>query len=279
MTNKKTSEGQAGADERLKTTAYDRVSSWILTLLVVVGLAVGLLWLAWWTARRETPQTAVPVVPEQINTEEDFDLPTALAGPPSPAELQKEIPWPQQEISPSLNLLAEVVRQQPERWEEPTWNRPGGQGGSGQTLGGRALGWEIRFDPGNTLETYAKQLDFFGIELGVLLPNNQILYVADLSKAQPTVRQGPADQELRYYFTWRQGELLSADRELLSKAGVDPKDRLILKFLPDKWAAYLAELEKKHAADKKQKIHKTRFGVRPAGEEGYEFYVLEQTYR
>ncbi len=279
MAAKKTPEGQAAQSERLKTTAYDRLASWILTFLVVVGLAVGLLWLAWWTTRRSVPQTAVPIIQEQINTEEDFSIPTALAGPPTPAELQKEIPWPHQEIGPSLALLSQVIRHQADRWDDPTLTQPGGQGGTGPTRTGRPLGWEIRFDPGNTLETYAKQLDFFGIELGVLLPDNQILYVAELSKAQPTVRQGPADQETRYYFTWRQGELLAADRQLLAKAGVDPKDRLILKFLPDKWAAHLAELEKQYAADKKQKVRKTRFGVRSAGEEGYEFYVIDQFYR
>ena len=64
-------------------------------------------------------------------------------------------------------------------------------------------------------------------------------------------------------------------RELLAKAGVDPKDRLILKFLSEKWVQRLAELEKLHAADKYPQVRKTRFGVRSAGE-GYEFYVMEQ---
>jgi len=281
MGDRKIPDRETAPADRLKTTAYDRVASWILTLLVLVGLTVGVLWLAWWTGRRLTPQTAVPVIPEQINTDEDLNFPTALAGAPSPAELQKEIPWPQQDVGASLAVVTQVVRRQADRWDDLTL-AGSGQGGTGQSPGGRPLRWEIRFDPGNTLETYAKQLDFFGIELGVLLPDNHLLYIRDLSKAQPTVRQGPADRETRYYFTWRQGELVSADMELLHKAlgnqAQTLKDRLLLKFLPDQWAAHLAELEKQYAADKTKKIRKTRFGIRPAGE-GYEFYVMEQTYR
>lgn len=278
MAGQSISERPSGSTERLKTRAYDRVSSWILTLLVVVGLAVGVLWVAWWTGRQRPAQTAVPVIQEQINTDENLDINVALAGPPSPTELQKEVRWPQQEIGRTVSLLSQLVRWEGPRWEEGTWEQPAGQGGTDTRRGGRSLGWEIRFDPGNTLETYAKQLDFFGIELGVLLPDNQILYVGNLSKAEPTLRQGPADQESRYYFTWRQGELLAADRELLRKAGVDPKDRLILKFLPDKWVAELLRLEKQQAGQKGQNVRETRFGIRAAGE-GYEFYVLEQIYR
>jgi len=281
MENRKTSDQQAGPAKGLKVSIDARMIRWMLALPVLVGLAVGALWLAGGKGRRPAPQTAAPVIPEQIDAEEDLDAPTALAGAPSPAELQKDIPWPQQDVGVSLAVLSQVVRRQADRWDDPTL-AGSSRSGDGQSPGTRSLRWEIRFDPGNTLETYAKQLDFFGIELGVLLPDNQILYISELSKAQPTVRQGPADRETRYYFTWRQGELASADLELVHKALGNQvqklQDRLILKFLPDQWAAQLAELEKQHAADKNQKIRKTRFGVRPAGE-GYEFYVMEQTYR
>lgn len=281
MSVQKASEGQRSVETRLRTTPYDRVSSWILTLLVVVGLSVGVLGVAWWTALRLAPQTAVPVVLEEIGTGEGLAAEGPALDSPSMEQLQQEVDWPRQEIGPTLAILPKVVAQEANRWDDPAMERAGqigGQGGTGRKRGGRSRGWEIRFDPGNTLETYAKQLDFFGIELGVLLPDNQVLYVSDLSKPQPTVRKGPADQESRYYFTWRQGELQTADHELLTKAGVDPKDHLILKFLPEKWTQQLAGLEKAHAADKLENIRKTRFGVRKAGD-GYEFYVIEQIYR
>jgi len=273
MAIRKAAETTFAPSDRLKTTAYDRASSWILTLLVVVGLSVGVLGLAWWTARRQAPQTAVPILRDEIGVGDGLAADGPLLEPPSLEQVQQEVDWPQQEIGSTLAMLSQAAKQAG-RWDHAARQRSGG-GGTGLKPGGRGRGWEIRFDPGSTLETYAKQLDFFGIELGVLLPDNQLLYVSNLSKAQPTVRRGPADQEPRYYFTWRQGELLAADRELLAKAGVDPKDRLILKFLSEKWVQRLAELEKLHAADKYPQVRKTRFGVRSAGE-GYEFYVMEQ---
>jgi len=277
MAVQKPTGAQPAPEERLKTSSYDRASSWILTLLVVVGLSVGVLGLAWWTARRQAPQTAAPVVRDEIGVGEGLAAEGPLLESPSMEQIQQEVDWPRQEIGPTLALLSQVAVRETHRWDHPAMERGGG-GGTGQKGGGRGRAWEIRFDPGNTLESYAKQLDFFGIEFGVLLPDNELLYVAALSKAQPTVRRGPADQEPRYYFTWRQGELLKADRELLAKAGVDPKDRLILKFLPEQWFQRLAELEKAHAADKLPKVRKTRFGVRSAGD-GYEFYVMEQIYK
>ena len=36
----------------------------------------------------------------------------------------------------------------------------------------------------NTLDAYARQLDFFKIELGVLLPDNKIVYAYNLAKSQ-----------------------------------------------------------------------------------------------
>ena len=59
--------------------------------------------------------------------------------------------------------------------DEMKAGRGGGSRGDGRTPGfGRGSGsgvarrWEVRFIEGNTLQTYARQLDFFEIELGVL---------------------------------------------------------------------------------------------------------------
>ena len=52
-------------------------------------------------------------------------------------------------------------------------------------------------------------------------------------------------------------------------------ERIVLKILPLKVAAKLAELEKASAGDQLDDVRKTRFGVRDAGD-GYEFYVIEQ---
>jgi hypothetical protein len=138
-----------------------------------------------------------------------------------------------------------------------------------------ARNWELHFLRGSTLENYARQLDHFGIELGVLLPGNKLVYAASVSKPKPQSRNGRADAEKRYYLTWRESEAQQADRELLARAGVPSEGLVILKFLPPALETQLAELEKQHAAGRPGAIQKTSFGVRVEGD-GYALHVIEQ---
>jgi hypothetical protein len=134
---------------------------------------------------------------------------------------------------------------------------------------------EIAFAKGD-LNLYARQLDFFGIELGVLRENNTIVYASNFSKAKPDTRINTDPPSENRYFLWRKDEFQGANRELLRRAGIDAGDQLILKFLPPTTEAQLIDLETGYpGADLKKKLDKTRFGVRATGK-GFSFYVLEQ---
>ena len=141
-----------------------------------------------------------------------------------------------------------------------------------------SAGWEVQFPRGNTIETYARILDFFGFELGVMQPNGTILYVYSLSKEKPDTRSGPAAAEKRCYLSWTRGDLSEADRALLSRAGVDAGDKVVLKFLRPEIEALLTEIEKGHAGKNANRIERTRFGIRRK-RDGYDFFVLEQSLR
>jgi hypothetical protein len=135
--------------------------------------------------------------------------------------------------------------------------------------------WELHFLRGSTLENYARQLDHFGIELGVLLPGNKLAYAAGFSQPKPQSRSGRADAEKRCYLTWRESESQQADRELLARAGMPSEGLVILKFLPPALETQLAGLEKQHAAGRSGAIVKTSFAVRAEGD-GYALHVIEQ---
>ncbi len=138
--------------------------------------------------------------------------------------------------------------------------------------------WEIRFPKGQTVETYAKQLDYFGIELAVVLPEGMLLYVSRLSADKPTTRTGKAADEKRFYLTWRGGELSLADLELLHRAGVEARNRVLLKLLPPELEKKLTELERQAAGPRADRVRKTRFDIR-AAEGGYQFAVVEQWFQ
>jgi hypothetical protein len=136
--------------------------------------------------------------------------------------------------------------------------------------------WEVMFSKA-TLNDYAKQLDFFKIELGILLPDNKIIYVFNLRKSKPDTRtvSNPSVNERRYYLTWRNPEAQQADRDLAIKAGVEVGDQLILKFLPKEVELNLMGLEKAKNNLTPKDIKRTRFGVQAEGD-GFVFFVLEQ---
>jgi hypothetical protein len=138
-----------------------------------------------------------------------------------------------------------------------------------------ARNWELHFLRGSTPENYARQLDHFDIELGVLLPGGKLVYVAGFSQPKPKSRSGRADAERRYYLTWRESGSQQADRDLLARAGMSSEGLVILKFLPPALETQLAELEKKHAAGRPGAIVKTSFAVHTEGD-GYALHVIEQ---
>jgi len=139
--------------------------------------------------------------------------------------------------------------------------------------------WEIIFEKGNTLDTYAKFLDFFKIELGVLSAGNMIEYASALSSDHPKVHSKNGSEENRLFMTWRVGRLQEADRALLAKAGINSQGRSVIQFYPFETENQLALLEKARAGNRSiSSIRKTFFGVRTSNN-GFEFYVLRQQFR
>jgi hypothetical protein len=136
--------------------------------------------------------------------------------------------------------------------------------------------WEIRFPKGFTVNEYAKWLDFFEIELGVL-GANEVTYLSHLAQEKPDTRRGKSKDDFRLYLTWRSGNMRKADAELLKRAGVPPA-RHVLQFYPDKLEKALLQLEHDYRDRAAEAIAKTRFGIRNT-DDGFEFYVIEQTAR
>jgi len=74
---------------------------------------------------------------------------------------------------------------------------------------------------------------------------------------------------------WRQGNLKSADIELLRRAGIDVGGRVVLQFYPADLENQLVQLEGAFAGRTQGQIRKTRFGIKSENQV-YSFYVIEQ---
>ncbi len=276
--------------QRLQVSAYERVASMMLSMLILVIVTVVILLSVWFSSRFLGSQIAVPVKLEQIDEmgtgEGSIGDSTEYDVPPG-----EKLDFEQPEVRDTLAVVADAVAAQAGGLEDPVLGdtpqgSPYGQGGRGgygnNPYGkggkpGRIRRWEIQFAEENTLETYAQQLDYFKIELGVLMPDDKVIYVYNLSKAVPDQRTGSVDAEKRYYLTWRRGDLEQADRELFGRAGVNTERRPILKFLPAEVEATLVQLERERAGNDVKNIRKTRFGIRREGA-GFAFFVIDQSY-
>ncbi len=138
--------------------------------------------------------------------------------------------------------------------------------------------WEIKFRDHLRPIDYARELDYFGIELGAVAKNGEIQYVSQLAKPKPAPRLGRLADEHRAHVTWKFGELVAIDAKLLAKASVSTKDKTIAHYFPDRVTRELMSLERAFADREQRDILRTRFQVRekPDQTNAFEFFVEEQ---
>jgi len=280
-------------EAELKVNTYDRVAGGLIALLALVGVAVLLMFTLW--------LTAVLVFDKQSPKIEHF----AYAGDsPDELGLDGEMDEPGQEdleelkepaIETTLIAVTELVTSQAGALDALEREAVTGLGGlpKGQR---RKVGpvddwdpnvippwqrWEIRLTT-TDIDSYARQLDFFGIELGAVGGGSSaVQYACNLVKPKPDSKRGNPENEKRMYMTWREGGggMANLDRQLLARAGIATDRRVVLQFYPTEVEKQLLRLEARAADEKMPSEYlKTVFAVRSAGS-GYEFYVVDQTFR
>jgi hypothetical protein len=156
-----------------------------------------------------------------------------------------------------------------------------GTGGPGLGLGpgdggvSREQRWSIVYNPGQTLDEYARQLDSLGVEFAVISGENQLTYVSNFSSPTPTKRYGTGQGDDRLYFIWQGRGRKASDVALLKKAGIDVGDGVVIQFYPKQVEATLAQLEVRYRGKQPSEIRVTRFSVVPR-EGSYGLEVLAQ---
>jgi hypothetical protein len=277
----------------MKVSAYDRVSSLLVALLIVVGLFVGLMLLVWLTQvisfKPRIPAVELPDLKGRGAAAEGIARDLEEPG-------LEEIPEMEPQLSETIEAVTDAISSQQAALQAFEGNAA--QSGSGTGLGdSRGVGpggegdldavpeWErleARFTS-SSLNDYIRQLDYFGIELGAMDRDSpRIDYAKNLSKAKPDSRTGTRDEENRagrLYFIHEDSALKEWDRTLLERAGVKTKGRILAQFYPPELRQELLRLEQARMGSRSlSDVQKTVFAVRPKGS-GLEFYVVEQKYR
>ena len=291
----------------LKFSSYDKVSS----LLMALGVAIvaGVVWAfsLFWTTIPPKPPVFVPMEIVRITGggAEDGD-PNETLNIESPEETSDEVK--QQDEIPEVVTISDfadtaaeqmesfsgdlaspdAVQSEAQQAQFGTGERNGNSKGTGNRRplgfgpgngGGVAaeLRWFIRFADGSSLTEYAKQLDFFNIELGSVLPDGRIAYITGLA-GTPKVRYGTSGKdEKRLYMKWEGGERRKADEKLFLKAGITVGRQVIFHFYPQQTEQMLVQLEMAFAKRNLREVRRTYFVVNTQGA-GYEFQVTRQMY-
>lgn len=283
----------------LGNTLYDRVSAWSIALFIAIaGLCVSVV-AVWFTNRLPVPPQAVPVELVEVpggfeDGSPDESLRVDSPEPEVHDAAPEEMPADKTEIAEALETVVELsdaATQQVQQTFE-TGVQSSGKAGSARGTGKRGLGvgpgpsglpreqrWFVRFGDRVGLDDYARQLEFFGIELGALLPDGRLAYLSKLATDPPQVRYTTGGgQEQRMYMTWQGGDRRDADVQLFKRASVDIRaDTVIFHFYPKETEQKLARLELDYRNRPLPQIRRTYFAVEGAPGR-YQFTVVRQVY-
>lgn len=280
----------------MRVTRYDRVSSFMMSLILGTVGAVCFVVLQWYAIRKPPPLELVPLEMvvgggyEDGNPDETLQVESPEQVDPNASPVDEQVE--QEELMEVLETVVELSDRATKQVQQVQASQSTGTPGSAVGTGGRPLGsgggpgggipahqrWYIRFNESSTAE-YAKQLDHFGIELAVFYPTSgKIAYAKNFSAKpppKPIVKEKWDDD--RIYFKWSGGPRERIDRELLQKSGVDPAGGQIFQFYPNQTIQLLGTIEQNFANRSAKEIRRTYFVVTPQGG-GYTFTVTRQTY-
>jgi hypothetical protein len=295
----------------IRVTDYDRIWSILVALLAVLAVAVWFLFLVWDSFHPHVPQLqqAIELIPDESGGIENGSPTDSLklegTGPEradaTPGEAlddsRPEVLDVLQSVSleaasadsasavtagssDQLQLDTAPVASPKGGFALGTGTKPALGGGPGSKGGWpRHQRWYVYFPDEGSLSSYTRQLDYFGIELGALMPDRTITYLSELSQDKPTARSAATGEgEKRLFFTWQGGKRRDADMQLFAKAGV-PIDNttIIFHFYPPNTENMLATKEKNYGNRPIRQIRRTFFSVVPTGT-GYDFEVTRQVY-
>jgi len=264
----------------------------LVALLALLGFAVVLLFLVWLTSLLKFKNEPPPVEFLELAGRGAAALGVARDLEEPGMEELADVIEPQ--VSETLEAVTDVVSTQAGAMEAFDGNAAmmGTGSGLGDSRGAGPGGegtldvvppwerWQIRWST-NSVASYAKQLDHFGVQLGLVGGGrSEIEYAFNLSKAKPDTSSAPdSSNEKRLNFNYAGGPMVEMDLKLLARAGWNTRNRQSLQFFPQGTADQLLRAELTAADGRTEdQILKTVFGIR--GSEGnYEFYVIDQQFR
>ena len=278
-------------------TSYDIATSAQIAAGLALAALVALL-IAIWLSNLLPDTQAVPVIMEagdggfeDGSPDESLSVESPLDPTDDPAITNEQDVSQLEQITEQVVTLSQNVSEltPPSETSDQSGNpgsadgtggRPFGTGGGIRGGTKREQRWFVEFADKGDLRSYARQLDFFKIELGCAFKDGRMVYLKNIS-GSPVVRTERLNSnDKRLFMNWQGGDRVKADIELLQKAGIkDAESGMVLHFYDPATEQLLAKIEMERAGGRPaEQIRRTYFQVKKAGS-GYEFVVSSQKLR
>jgi hypothetical protein len=287
---------------------YDKVTSFLMAVVLGAMLVVGWLWLVYISNQAYASRVTAPLqIIDEVGggggspegtpgSTEKIDVAGADAAPMASNNPEEASDFEEPSVEQTPGAMLDVVSAEGKNLAEvdlgatmPTGGRVSsgkrasklGTGGPGLGFGpgdggvAREQRWSIVYNTGQDAQEYARQLDGVGVELAVVASSDQLLYISRFSDATPTKRHGVGRTDHRLYFLWQGRGRKQSDIDLFRKAGVEIGNENVFQFYPAEAEQRLAELEVKFKGRNPGEIRITRFQVVHKGD-SYDFEVVAQ---
>lgn len=270
------SKKSASMNVPLQVSSFDRVNSVLVVSIILSGVLLALLTLAWIfqsppvAKTVDLDRTTLPPVkpiqpdPNQINF---FDQSTADSQP-----LEQAV----EKIGSTVAKLSLT------------------QGLGGTSLGDglegpgtdprevvnlrRGFTWSVSHSAGD-LDEYQRKLDFFDIQIGVVhKTRNDIWRISNLSTKKTIVESDRSAESSSHRFVNRNNRLRLWDVKIASESGIETDESLVVHFYPPELIQRLRDLLAETAGDQMDDVKHVEFRVADEND-GFRFEIARVQYR
>ena len=272
-------------------SSYDRLSAILIACITIIGFMTTILFLIW------------------LTTNVDYSAPTQLAditeigdtGDEKPEGFEDDAFEPGVEEFPEVEIpqLAQAIEAVTDAVSSVRANsekvsgdaaqmgkgkgfgaREGGPGGGGGEGLPEFKRWKINYEAAD-IETYKKQLSFFGIDIGVVRRDNDDVFRISDPAGKAEVIKSTRANEKNLFFAHIKRRMMRWDETIAASVGVDSQDANLIQFYPDKARARIRAQEAQFLAKDQRKLADIRQTIIKLAtlSEGFDFVVEDVVYR
>jgi len=270
-----------------KTSGYDRLSAALTAMILLVGFVVATLFLIWLTSvirfdsNVATPFKATDVGDDGNDKPEGFEDDQLDPG----VEDFAEVETPQ--LAEALEAVSNAVSSIRANSEKVSGDaavqgkgsgygsRDGGPSGTGDGVPEHKR-WKISYEVDNQ-QTYRRQLDFFGIEIGVVEPVGERIFRISGVSAKPQATESSREKESRSLrFSHSKPRMKRWDQEIGQSARVETTGNLMVQFYNDNTRNLIAKAEDdylKSVGRVLSEVRRTNIKIIDDGNGGFAFSI------